>query len=248
MQCRQIHLDSSRVCQKGTIGCVTNHEGPRSPHWFTTYSGTRFYPLDPKPEEISPIDIAHHLSNVCRFGGACVEHFSVAQHSVNVAFCVRDIAPEHALYALLHDAAEAYLGDMVRPLKHAKGMADFRNAEAQLMIRVCERFGLPEEEPAIVREIDLRMCVTEAPIVLPKGFELWDVPVPPIPKEEWPAGMSLESTLPIIAEHRFLNFLAMHGRSKLSATDLEVVQGRVFDIEVDLADLQNKLAMWALAR
>jgi len=90
--------------------------------WMSMASGRVFWPLDPRADEVHIDDIAQALSNVCRFGGRCSEFYSVAQHSVWVARYVelrRPGRPLLALHALLHDAAEAYLGDVVRPLKPA---------------------------------------------------------------------------------------------------------------------------------
>src|SRR5687767_13374438 len=86
----------------------------RKGDWICTYQGIQFWPLDPKPEDVSIIDIAHALSNVCRFGGHSRWFYSVSQHSYYVSLYTR---PENALYALLHDAPESYIGDCVRPLK-----------------------------------------------------------------------------------------------------------------------------------
>jgi len=82
-------------------------------HWITTYTGKRFHYLDPQPEEIDIVDIAHALSLTCRFGGHCKEFYSVAEHSIRVA----EIVPkEFQLLALLHDAGEAYTGDVQSPI------------------------------------------------------------------------------------------------------------------------------------
>ncbi|NQT21713.1 MAG: hypothetical protein HQ592_18550 [Planctomycetes bacterium] len=81
--------------------------------WTRTFSGKKFHLFDPKPEQVCLEDVAWHLSNICRWGGAC-EFFSVAQHSIMVS---QLLPPEFALDGLLHDAHEAYLGDVVEPLK-----------------------------------------------------------------------------------------------------------------------------------
>jgi flavin-dependent thymidylate synthase len=82
--------------------------------WMQTYSGGRFYPGDPRIEQIELTDIARALSRICRYAGHCEQFYSVAQHSVYVSGMV---PPEHALCALMHDATEAYLVDIPRPLK-----------------------------------------------------------------------------------------------------------------------------------
>lgn len=79
-----------------------------------TVSGKWFNALDPHPDEICIDDIAHALSNQCRFGGHLPRFFSVAQHCI---FTAQIVAPEHRLAALLHDASEAYLIDVPRPIK-----------------------------------------------------------------------------------------------------------------------------------
>jgi uncharacterized protein len=98
-----------------TTGIATT-EG-RIGHWMQTFTGRRFWPLDPRAKDVCIEDIAHALSLVNRFGGHSREAYSVAQHSVHVATLVERTHPKLALHALLHDASEAYLGDIVRPIK-----------------------------------------------------------------------------------------------------------------------------------
>src|SRR5690349_636686 len=105
--------------------------------WMQTFTGRQFYPLDPRLDEIDPLDIAHALSMICRYGGHTKHFYSVAEHCLLMSHAV---APEYALWALLHDATEAYVGDMVRPLKHH--MPDYRQIEDNLMEVIAERFGL----------------------------------------------------------------------------------------------------------
>ena len=173
-------------------------------HWFTTYSGIKFYPLDSRVEDICIEDIAHALSNVCRYGGHSRRHYSVAQHSVYVSLVVGQLEPEHALWGLLHDAAEAYIGDMVRPLKMSQAMAAFRDAEAGIMINICKKFGLGMTEPSIVQRVDRSMCVTEAPYVHPAA-KLWGETEMPIPPESWPRGMEMtDRWVPTVAKRAFV--------------------------------------------
>ena len=85
--------------------------------WFVTASGRRAFVEDPRACDLVIEDIAHALSNICRFGGHCSRFYSVAQHSVCVSALVERTRPDLALHALLHDAAEAYVGDVIRPIK-----------------------------------------------------------------------------------------------------------------------------------
>lgn len=85
--------------------------------WILTGHGHRFWPFDPRPEEVDLQDIALALSHLCRWTGHTCWHYSVAQHAVAVAVLVERFAPDLALAALHHDSAEAYLGDWARPVK-----------------------------------------------------------------------------------------------------------------------------------
>lgn len=127
--------------------------------WMQLASGKAFYPLDPRPEDIELADIAGALSRVCRFGGHVSAFYSVAQHSVLVS---QVCDPADALWGLLHDASEAYLGDLIRPLKRQPECAGYCAAEARLMAVICERFGLPPEMPASVARADEVLLATEA--------------------------------------------------------------------------------------
>lgn len=124
--------------------------------WIQTHSGEAFYPLAPNPTHINIHDIAHALSMKCRFGGHCTRFYSVAEHSVIVS---RYVAPENALWGLLHDASEAYLADVPRPVKPY--LPGYTELEAAVQGAVCARFGLPFEEPEDVRRIDARILTDE---------------------------------------------------------------------------------------
>jgi hypothetical protein len=125
-----------------------------------TFTGRAFYPLDPRPDDVDPVDIAHALSLICRFGGHSKHFYSVAEHCVLMAQWVEKVSTrEDALWALLHDATEAYVGDMVRPLK--RSMPDYRETEDRLMDVICYKFGLSMDCPSIVHEADNRILVNE---------------------------------------------------------------------------------------
>lgn len=103
--------------------------------YVSTYLGNRFYLSRLHIDDVAIEDIAHGLAYQCRFNGQTREFYSVAQHSVMVMNLVPE---EHRLAALLHDAAEAYLGDMVKPLKNL--FPAFSEIEAQVMATIGQRF------------------------------------------------------------------------------------------------------------
>lgn len=124
--------------------------------WIQTWGGRPFWPLDPRPEEVYLEDIAHALGMVCRYGGHCDRFYSVAEHSFWVSSHLPD---ELKLWGLMHDASEAYLGDMVRPLKRC--MPEYRTAELRVEQIIAERFGLSWPMPEEVKQVDTAMLLLE---------------------------------------------------------------------------------------
>lgn len=122
-----------------------------------TASGGRFYPLDPLPEDVHIEDIAHALAHQCRFGGHCHGFYSVAEHSVNVSLVV---PPADALAGLMHDAAEAYVVDLPRPLK--RSLDGYAQAERYVQEAINKRYGLNSVLPASVKEADDSVLAAEA--------------------------------------------------------------------------------------
>lgn len=147
-------------------------EDVRVGNWLQTSSNNRFWPLSPRPGEITIQDVAHALSNVCRYGGHCREFYSVAQHSVLVS---ENVAEPFQLWGLLHDASEAYIGDMISPLKHDKVWAQgFRDAEDRLMAAVVEAFELePATMPPEVDFADKVLLVTEVRDLMGSLNRVW---------------------------------------------------------------------------
>jgi hypothetical protein len=153
-------------------------ETPRLPNWCQTFTGRAFYPFDPRPEDIDPGDIAHALAHICRYGGHSRRFYSVAEHAVR---CSQIVPPEDALWALLHDAAEAYVGDMVRPLKTHPGLAFFQETEDRILRAVCDRFGLPHAMPDSVKRADEILCATEARDLMRTQRFDWHLREAPLP-------------------------------------------------------------------
>jgi len=169
---------------------------PRRGSWLTTYpSNGKFWPLDPRPAEIDLRDIAHALGQSCRFNGFCDRHYSVAEHSVRCLYELRtteraDLQTER--WALLHDAAEAYLGDLVRPVKAL--FPGFRRLEDRVLECIADRFRLPWPMPEAVKAADNRLCLREA-VSLGLDISEWSgAPDPntitPILTAGWPAAQA----------------------------------------------------------
>lgn len=131
-----------------------------------TYSGAMFDFLDPDPDTIIIEDIAHSLSLTNRFGGHTQKAYSVAQHCV---LCAQMAPVGLSFQALMHDAQEAYVGDVATPLKQL--LPDYQAMEARVEGAVRDKFGLPREFDPRVKEVDTRMLATEAKHL---GFHWWN--------------------------------------------------------------------------
>jgi 5'-deoxynucleotidase YfbR-like HD superfamily hydrolase len=169
------------------------------------FGGGRFWPLEPERSAFNIADIARGLSNACRYNGQVLEFYSVAEHSVYVSRIAERRARAQGLdedtvlwvarWGLLHDASEAHLSDIARPVKHTAKCAGYRELEAATMKVIAERFGLGSEEPSFVREVDAEILGSEVEALLPNAE-----------KEEWgktcPGGV-LYPPIPGLKIHAF---------------------------------------------
>ena len=151
----------------------------RKGDWFLTYTGKKFYPTDPRPEDVFIEDIAHSLANICRFGGHVIKFYSVAQHSIMVS----DLCPKCPFQALLHDATESFCGDMVRPLKVQ--LPEYKAVENLLWAAICERFNIPVVMDPMVKHMDNVALMTERRDLLIKSDYPWSLEAtcPPVPEK-----------------------------------------------------------------
>lgn len=172
---------------------------PNPPEFVTTshgitYSGLHIYPECPSIGAYELADIAHALSNLCRFGGHSTVFYSVAQHSVLMAMQFDDIELQKA--ALMHDATEAYCQDLIRAVKHM--LPAYKAIEEGFWRALAERFGLPSALPPEVKVMDNRMLVTEKQQLI-NSVARWD-----LEDSYEPCDVEIVPWTPHYAERRFL--------------------------------------------
>jgi hypothetical protein len=168
-------------------------EPPRHGDFMQTYTGRKFWPMDPRADEVFIEDIAHSLAMQCRYAGHCHRFYSVAEHSVLMARHLRWEGVDVALWALLHDASEAYLVDIPRPVKPYLG--GYKEAEAKVMAVVAERFGLAADMPAVVHDADNRIIGDELANLTPMDWHA---------RYNEPLGVTLRYWSPARASEEFM--------------------------------------------
>jgi|SRR5579859_189219 len=166
--------------------------------YIATYTGKKFFLLNPRIEDIDIIDIAHALALQCRWTGHCKFHYSVAQH----AYYCSLLGPENeAFHRLNHDDSEAYISDMNRPLKHYTEAGEaYMQVEEPLQGLIYDAFGLSRIEPASVKIADNKMLYTEKAQIMGYTFneaEKWS-------PDEGQCSIVIERWSPEQAEHMFL--------------------------------------------
>ncbi|NKI46368.1 phosphohydrolase [Pseudomonas fluorescens] len=173
-----------------------------------THTGKHFDLLEPNVDMIDPRDISHALAHLCSFNGHTREFYSVAQHSCTVAELVPE---EHKLAALLHNAPEAYLGAMTRPLK--QWMHTYHVLEEAVWQHVCKRFDIATALPSCIHLANLIALATERRDLMPSDPAIWDCLVGIEPMVEtirpWPAAEARNTY-----HQRLMDQLAIEHRRK----------------------------------
>lgn len=164
--------------------------------WLQTFTGRQFFLFDPRAEDVCIEDIAHALSLLCRYAGHCRSFYSVAEHSLLVESAMKTNDVRMRLGALLHDAAEAYLVDVPRPLK--RHLLPYGEIELNVEVAIADKFDLywPIKQPAIAA-LDNRILLDErAQIMTPTSHD-WNIDGRPI-------GVEIKGHHPQLAESLFL--------------------------------------------
>lgn len=130
-------------------------------------SGAIFDLTDPDASKITAEDIAHGLAHTCRFAGQCKAFYSVAEHSVLVSL----VAPHTGLAALFHDAAEAFVGDLSRPLKQL--LPEYTKIEKSIERAIFQRFKIAWPPSPEVKTADFSVMAAEQLILMPPGTNEW---------------------------------------------------------------------------
>lgn len=134
--------------------------------FIETFSGKRVYFMDPEPDDFDILDIAHALSNNCRWTGHCKYFVSVAEHSVSVSKLCDD-----PLAGLLHDASEAYLTDVAKPIKPF--LENYMDIEDRIMKAIAKKFGFKYPLNKSVKLADNQQLSTEAHYLVPSRGDHW---------------------------------------------------------------------------
>ena len=136
--------------------------------WIQTYTGKKIFPLIPNKDEIDIIDIANSLGKICRYNGHTLKFYSVAEHSVYIS---QNVSKKNAMWGLMHDAAEAYLGDIPSPIK--RHLNDFKQYEENLLKCIADKFNLYWPIPKEVKEIDRLILHDESNQIMESKPQSW---------------------------------------------------------------------------
>jgi hypothetical protein len=161
---KNVNSENSVFDGDKTRSCFKDH----TEAYIETATGGKFHFMAPTEDEVSILDIAHALSNQCRYTGHCARFYSVAEHSVLVASLV---PPEWRIAALLHDASEAYLTDVAAPVKPF--LSSYKDIELGIMKVIAKKFKFLWPPVKEIKHADLVALLVEARQLMPSGGEHW---------------------------------------------------------------------------
>jgi hypothetical protein len=186
----------------GTDALIASlNEEPRLGDWLETYTGRKAYPMDPNVADICKEDVAHALSQIVRYNGHVRRFYSVAEHCCHLAdWMIQQGHPfAWALTALIHDAPEAYIGDIIRPIKPALG-TPWKSLEVQWDYTISQWAGVSFPWPDVVKEADTRILIDERNALMHVAQ-----------KNDWgglagyePLGVTIRGWEPFEAKHNWL--------------------------------------------
>lgn len=198
-----IHLDPPRIVCDLEPAPVAPNASKRNGNYMHTSNGKKYWPLDPRPEEVHIEVVAHHLATRCRYNGA-TQHklfrsrifYSVAEHSVLVSRYIEEqFGERYALEGLLHDGSEAYNGDLIRPLKYDPLFREpFKKVEDLNERAGASRFNLVYPYPKEVKIADEAVTNAEVQQIIMKD-----------PSEDWEVGRLHDDTLTAPYEIKMLD-------------------------------------------
>jgi 5'-deoxynucleotidase YfbR-like HD superfamily hydrolase len=192
--------------------------------FIQTYTGRRVDPLAVRPDDVHLLDIAHALAYSSRYNGHAKKFYSIAQHSVLVSLLLerQEFTTDTQLWGLMHDAAEAYLGDVVTPLKAALGVSTsagleaFAELERQALDAIAEGLGLPAHfAERIIKNADRELLACEAEVLIVGDLTAWRLEFKPgaLVVDPWTAEESEQKFLA-----RWLELRALREEAKAEAT------------------------------
>ena len=174
-----------------------NSEGGRG-NWSEMFLGGKYFPLNPRPSEVQIEDIAQSLGQQCRYNGMCQFFYSVAEHSILISRMAESAGMDidRQLWGLLHDGSEAYVGDVVRPIRPYMGR--HLEIEERSQKAIAQRFQLSWPIPVEIKQLDNLILVAEREQVMLKTPWDWNIPDLPAPD------IQIQGLMPNIAPGAFM--------------------------------------------
>lgn len=173
-------------------------------NWIQTLTGKKIFLDSPQPGDFDILDIAHGLALTCRYSGQCGRFYSVAEHSINV---MQHLPDELKFAGLMHDASEAYIHDITRPVKcwlNAHGLNVYHLLEDNFMLAIAERFEFQYPINHLVKYVDNKVILTERRDVVEDQDLDWEIPGEPYPEStmEFSINTAVEMFLAMFHYHK----------------------------------------------